>query len=170
MWLLFCYTIQLITIKLCTKFQKPKSSSCWEIWQKKCPYVLYKSDRRKKWKIEKRRQNKDCILIFFYTLYFAYLKVYTKYENTGSNRSCKNCDRIFNWEKEKCINKGTNKQYVAVILLHNTTNHYQVLYSISESSSCWEISDRKKVYRQTDKHCYRKDKNYISSIYFVPGV
>ena len=23
------------------------------------------------------------------------------------------------------INKGTDKQYVAVLLLHNTTNHYQ---------------------------------------------
>ena len=52
----FCSTIQLITIKLCTKFQNPNSSSCLEIFdRKKCPYVLYKSERRKKWKIEKRR-------------------------------------------------------------------------------------------------------------------
>ena len=28
MWLFFCYTIQLNTIKLCTKFQNHKSSSC----------------------------------------------------------------------------------------------------------------------------------------------
>ena len=27
-------------------------------------------------------------------------------------------------EKEKWINKETDKQYVAVLLLHNTTNHY----------------------------------------------
>ena len=27
--------------------------------EKKCPYVLYKSERRKKCKIEKRRQNED---------------------------------------------------------------------------------------------------------------
>ena len=31
----FCNTLQLITIKLCTKFQCPKSSSCWNLWQKK---------------------------------------------------------------------------------------------------------------------------------------
>ena len=31
------------------------------------------------------------------------------------------------------MNKGTDKQYVAVLLLHNTTNHYQALYQISES-------------------------------------
>ena len=28
MWLFFCYTIQLITIKLCTKFQNPNSNNC----------------------------------------------------------------------------------------------------------------------------------------------
>ena len=28
----------------------------------------------------------------------------------------------------------------------------------------------KKVYRQTDKRNYRKGKNYIPPIYFVPGV
>ena len=27
----------------------------------------------------------------------------------------------------------------------------------------------KKVYRQTDKHNYRKGKNYIPPIYYVPG-
>ena len=33
--LLFCYTIQLITLKLCTKFQNPKTSSCGEIFDRK---------------------------------------------------------------------------------------------------------------------------------------
>ena len=28
MWLFFSYTIQLITIKLCTKFQNPNSNGC----------------------------------------------------------------------------------------------------------------------------------------------
>ena len=36
-------------------------------------------------------------------------------------------------EKEKWTNKGTDKQCVAVLLLHNTTHHYQALYQISES-------------------------------------
>ena len=35
MWLFFCYTIQLITIKLYTKFQNPNPSSCWEIFDRK---------------------------------------------------------------------------------------------------------------------------------------
>ena len=48
-----------------TNFQNPNSSSCWEIFdRKKCPYVIYKSERRKKWKLEKRRQNEDKHLNF----------------------------------------------------------------------------------------------------------
>ena len=35
------------------------------------------------------------ILIFIYTIHFDYLKVYTKFENTGSNRSREICDRNF---------------------------------------------------------------------------
>ena len=34
----FCNTIQLITIKLCTKFQNPNSSSCGEILDRKKVY------------------------------------------------------------------------------------------------------------------------------------
>ena len=69
----FCYTIKLITIKLCTKFQNPTSSSCWEIFNiKKCPYVLYKSDRRTKWKkMKKEDKMRITILIFIYTIHFA---------------------------------------------------------------------------------------------------
>ena len=72
------------------------------------------------------------IFVFIYTIHLAYLKVYTKFENTGSNRSREICDRNFHWRERK-MNKGTDKQYVAVLLLHNTTNHYQALYQISES-------------------------------------
>ena len=73
------------------------------------------------------------IFIFIYTIHLAYLKVYTIFENTGSNMSREICDRILIGEKEKWINKGTDKQCVAVLLLHNTTYHYQALYQISES-------------------------------------
>ena len=82
-------------------------------------------------KIEKEGKMSFSIFIFIYTIHLAYLKVYTKFENTDSNRSGEICDRNFG-EKEKLTNKGTNVQYVAD-LLHNTTHHYQALYQISES-------------------------------------
>ena len=97
----FCCTIQLITIKLCTKFQNPNSSSSWEIFEgKKCPYV-YKSDRRKNEKLKKEGKIKISIFIFIYTIHFAYLKVYTKFENTGPNRSWEICDSNFHWWERK---------------------------------------------------------------------
>ena len=102
MWLFFCYTIQLITIKLCTKFQNPYSSGCWEIFdRKKCPYVLYKRERRKKLNLKKEGKMRISILISIYTVHFAILKIYTKFENTGSNRSWEICDRNFHWRERK---------------------------------------------------------------------
>ena len=83
-------------------------------------------------KIEKEAKMSFSIFIFIYTIHLAYLKVYTKFDNTGSNRSREICDRNFHWRERK-MNKGTDQQYVAVLLLHNTTNHYQALYQISES-------------------------------------
>ena len=83
-------------------------------------------------KIDKEGKMSFSIFIFIYTIHLAYLKVYTKFENTGSNRNREICDRNFHWRERK-INKGTDKQYVAVILLHNTTNYNQALYQISES-------------------------------------
>ena len=38
-------------------------------------------------KLKKDGKMRISILIFIYTIHFAYLKVYTKFENIGSNRS-----------------------------------------------------------------------------------
>ena len=42
---------------------------------------------RKNEKLKKEGKMRISILIFIYTIQFADLKVYTKFENTGSNRS-----------------------------------------------------------------------------------
>ena len=52
-------------------------------------------------KNEKEDKMSFGIFIFIYTIRLAYLKVYTKFENTGSNRSWEICDRISIREKEK---------------------------------------------------------------------
>ena len=52
--------------------------------------------------LKKEGKMRISTLIFIYTIHFAYLKVYTKFENTGSNRSQEICDRNFHWrEREK---------------------------------------------------------------------
>ena len=43
MRLILCYTVQLFITKLCTKFHNPRSSSPWEIFDRKCPYALHRN-------------------------------------------------------------------------------------------------------------------------------
>ena len=52
-------------------------------------------------KLKKDGKMRISILIFIYTIHFAYLKVYTQFENSGSNRSCAICDRNFHWRESK---------------------------------------------------------------------
>ena len=102
MWLFFCYTIQLITIKLCTKFQNPNSSSCWEIFDRKIVYMYYiRVTEGKNENLKKEGKMRISILISIYTVHFAFLKVYTKFENNGSNRSWEIWDRNFQWRERK---------------------------------------------------------------------
>ena len=80
MWLFFCYTIQLITIKLCNKFQNPNSSSCREIFDRKNVHMYYiRVKEGKNEKLKKEGKIRISILISIYTVHFAYLKVYTKF-------------------------------------------------------------------------------------------
>ena len=57
-------------------------------------------------KIEKEGKMSFSICIFIYTIHLAYLKVYTKFENTGSKRNREICDRNFHW-REREMNQGT---------------------------------------------------------------
>ena len=52
-------------------------------------------------KLNKEGKMRISILIFLYTLHYAYLKVYTKFENTGSIGAEKSVTEISIGEKEK---------------------------------------------------------------------
>ena len=102
MWLFISYIIQLITIKLCTKFQSPNSSGCWEIFDRKNVHMYYIREKEgKNENLKKEGKMKISILISIYTVHFAILKMYTKFENTGSKRSWEICDRNFHWRERK---------------------------------------------------------------------
>ena len=51
--------------------------------------------------LKKEGKMRISILISIYTVHFAYLKVYTKFENTGSNKSREICDRNFHQKEKK---------------------------------------------------------------------
>ena len=98
----FCYTKQLITIKLCTKFQNPNPSSCGEILTEKNVhmYVIGVTEGKNE-NLKKEGKMRISILIFINTIHVAYLKVYTKFENTGSNRRQEIFDKNFQWRERK---------------------------------------------------------------------
>ena len=50
-------------------------------------YIRVTEGKIEKMKKEGKMRTSILILIFIYTIHFAYLKVYTKFENTGSSRS-----------------------------------------------------------------------------------
>ena len=55
--------------------------------EKKFPYVFHRTEGKIE-NLKKEGKMRISILIFIYsTIHFAYLKVYTKFENIGSNRS-----------------------------------------------------------------------------------
>ena len=76
MWLFFSYTIQLITIKLCTKFRSPNSSGCWEIFDRKNVHMYYIREKEgKNENLKKEGKMRIRILISIYTVLFAILKM-----------------------------------------------------------------------------------------------
>ena len=88
-------------------------------------------EKKEKWK--KMVKINLSILVFCPTIYLATLKVYKKFEDSGSQRSREICNRKLDGEKEKCRNKGNGKYQEADSFLHNATNHSQYLYQISKS-------------------------------------
>ena len=95
--LILFYTIQQVIPNICTKFQNPRRSSSWEIFDTNFPmYYIGEMEKRKtKAKINHR------ILVFFPTIYLAPLKVYTKFEDSGCNRSWEFCAERFYWRERK---------------------------------------------------------------------
>ena len=133
--LILFYTIQQVIPNICTKFQNPRCSSSWEIFDTNFPmyYTWVRDWKKEKWK--KKAKINHSILAFFPTIYMylVLLKVYTKFEDSGSNRSQDFSDGNFYWREKKWTNKGNDKQEDADSLLHNTTSHTQHLYQISKS-------------------------------------
>ena len=134
--------------------------------------VLYMSDRRKKWKIQKKRAKSGLASLFSFTQYT--LPTWRCTQNlktlapTGAEKSV---TEISIGEKEKWNNKGTDKQYMAVFVtqynssLSSFVPNFRILIQVVAEKSLTE----KSLHKQTDKHNYRKGKNYIPPIYFLLG-
>ena len=64
-------------------------------------YYIRVKEGKKNEKLKKEGKKRISILVSIYTVHFAFLKVYTKFENSGSNRSREILDRNFHWRERK---------------------------------------------------------------------
>ena len=96
--LIFIYTIHFVYLKVYTKYIILNQVVAEKILTKNV-HMCYIGVT--KGKFEKEGKMSFSIFIFMYTIHFAYLKVYTKFENTGSNRNREICDRNFHWRERK---------------------------------------------------------------------
>ena len=85
MWLILCYTVQLVIPNLSTKFENPRSGSAKKSLTENLH--MHYIGEMEKGKFEKEGKINISSLIFFYTIYLATLKVHRKFEDPGSNRS-----------------------------------------------------------------------------------
>ena len=102
--LILFYTIQQVIPNICTKFQNPRHSSSWEIFDTNFPmyYIGVRDGKKEKWK--KMVKINLSILVFCPTIYLATLKVFKKFEDSGSHRSREICNRKFD-RRERKMNK-----------------------------------------------------------------
>ena len=88
MWLFFCYTIQLSLSSFVPNFRVLTQVVPEKSLTEKNVYMYYIREKEgKNENLKKEGKMRISILIFIYTVHFGILKVYTKFENTGSNRS-----------------------------------------------------------------------------------
>ena len=91
--LILFYTIQQIIPNICTKFQNPRRSSSWEIFDTYFPmYYIGVRDE----KCKKTVKIYLSILVFFG---LSTIKVYKKFEDSGSHRSRETCNRKYDWRE-----------------------------------------------------------------------
>ena len=62
-------------------------------------YIGMRDGKKEKW--EKDGKINIIILVFCPTIYLATLKMYKKFEDSGSNRSREICNRKFDWRERK---------------------------------------------------------------------
>ena len=143
--LIFIYTIHLAYLKMSTKYHNPKASSCWENWQK-CPYVLYRSDRRKIENMKKKAKWAFKLAFIFHLHNVVSLPegVHKIKKKTCSNRCWEICDRNFIGIIKKWTIKETDKQYVAAFYytIKLITIKLCTKFENTGSNRRWEICNR----------------------------
>ena len=131
--LILFHTIQQVIPNICTKFQNPRCSCSWEIFDTNFPmYYIGVRDGKKK-KKGKGRQKLITASWFFSHNTWPCSRRIQNLKTLALIEAVKSVTEIVIEEKEKWTNKGNYKQDEVDSLLHNTTSYTQHLYQISKS-------------------------------------
>ena len=150
--LILFYTIQQVIPNMCNKFQNPRHSNSWEIFDTNFPmyYIRVRDEKRKNGKRRQKLITASCFSFPQYT------------------RSRKICDRNFYWRKKNGQIKGiiSRRRVILSYTIQQVIPNICTKFQNPRFSSSWGIFDAKKSLH-THKHIYWKDKNYIPPIYFL---
>ena len=95
--------------------------------------------------MEKRKKKAKInfsILFFFPTIFLATLKVYTKFEDSGSHRGWEICDRNLDWRERNKDKKGIiNRRKLFLSYTIQVIPIICTKFQNPRRSSSWEISD-----------------------------
>ena len=138
MWLILCYTVQLVIPKVCTKFQNPKSSSFREIF-----------DRKKLTNTQTYKQKKQLDLMFM--KHYApnrclYINVAKLRTGVGSAETSylQNCSvKLFKEHFKVQICKGRLLEKNITFLKFSPINLLIILYQLTkfEAPSCYSFRE-----------------------------
>ena len=164
---------------ICTKFQNPRCSSSWEIFDTNFPiYVLHWSERWRKKKNGKRRQKLISASWFSFPQHtWPLSRCIQNLKEFGSHRSQEICGQKFLLERKKT---GQIKRMISRRRLILSYTIQQVIPNICTKfqnprfSSSWEIVDKKNVYTHTPTHpqtlLLKRQKLYTPYILRILGV
>ena len=146
--LILSYTMQPVILNICTKFQNPRCSCSWGIFDTNflMYYIGVRDGKKQTWK--KKAKINLSILIFFPTIYLATLKVYTKFEDFGSHRS-REIRQKFLLERKKngqIMGMISRRRLILSYTIQKVIPNVCTKFQNPRFSSSWEIFDENKVY------------------------
>ena len=129
--LIFSYTMQQVIPNICTKFQNPRCSCSWEIFDTNFPmyYIGVRDGKSKNGKRKQKLISESWFSLPQYT--WPLSRCIQNLKTLALIEAKKSVTEIFIGKKEKWTNNGNDKQEEADSLLNNTS-YTQYLYQISK--------------------------------------
>ena len=176
--LILSYIMQQVTANISTKFQNPRCSCSWEIFDTNFPmyYIGMRDGKKQKWKKKAKLISASWFSFPQYT--WPLLMCIQNLKTLAFIEAEKPVTEFFIGEKEngQIMGQISRRRLILSYTVQQVIPNISTKFQNPRFNSSWKIFDEINVYTQpppahththTHKHCYWKDKNYIPPIYFV---